>query len=134
MYVISLSCKKLKQITRIELKWTNVYNTLRETKSSAWRNAICCHSFTKVTSLSGHSHCHHNPATTLYFLEMWSVPLPEILKLCHWKWEYDHEVPIHNMNEWTLNSYIALSRNVSLCKICTVSEHIKSTCMSLSNS
>jgi hypothetical protein len=37
------------------------------------------------------------------FLEMWTVPLPEILKLCHWKWEYDREFPIHNMNEWTLN-------------------------------
>ena len=39
-----------------------------------------------------------------FFLEMWTVQLPEILKLCNWKWEYDCDFAMHNMNEWTLSS------------------------------
>ena len=48
MYVISLSNislkTNLKQITRVELRLTNFYITLRETKSCAWRHVSCCHS------------------------------------------------------------------------------------------
>ena len=55
MYVISLSNISIntnfKQITRVELKWTNLYNTLRETTLCAWRYVNCCRSFTNVTLL-----------------------------------------------------------------------------------
>jgi hypothetical protein len=49
MYVISLSNMSIKanfkQITRFEIRLTNVYNTLGETTFCAWRHVICCSSF-----------------------------------------------------------------------------------------
>ena len=49
MYVICLSNISLKtnfkQIKRVELKITNLYNTLRETTFCAWRHVICCRPF-----------------------------------------------------------------------------------------
>ena len=49
MYVISLSTISIKanfkQITRFEIRLTNVYNTLGETTFCAWRHVICCSSF-----------------------------------------------------------------------------------------
>ena len=34
-----------KQITRVKIRLTNLYNTLGETTFCAWRHVICCHSF-----------------------------------------------------------------------------------------
>jgi hypothetical protein len=49
MYVISLSNISIKtnfkQITRVDIRLTNLYNTLGETTFCAWRHVICCHSF-----------------------------------------------------------------------------------------
>jgi hypothetical protein len=49
MYVISLSNISIntnfKQITKVEIRLTNVYNTLGETTCCAWRHVICCISF-----------------------------------------------------------------------------------------
>jgi hypothetical protein len=49
MYVISLSNNSInttfKQITRVEIRFTNVYNTLEEITFCAWRHVICCISF-----------------------------------------------------------------------------------------
>ena len=49
MYVISLSNISIKtnfkQITRIEIRLKNLYNTLGETTFCAWRHVICCSSF-----------------------------------------------------------------------------------------
>jgi hypothetical protein len=57
MYVIRLSNISIKpnfkQITRVELKLTNLYNTLRRTTFCIWRRVICCRSFIKVTLLFG---------------------------------------------------------------------------------
>jgi hypothetical protein len=48
MYVISLSNISIninfKQITRVEIRLTNLYNTLRKTAFCAWHH-ICCRSF-----------------------------------------------------------------------------------------
>jgi hypothetical protein len=46
----------------------------------------------------------YNRPTKLFFKEVWTLKLREILKLCPWKWKYDREFTKHNMNEWTLNS------------------------------
>ena len=49
MYVISLSNISIKtnfkQITRVDIRLTNLYNTLGETTFCAWRHVICCSSF-----------------------------------------------------------------------------------------
>jgi hypothetical protein len=49
MHVISLpniSIKtNFKQITRVEIRLTNLYNTLKETTFCAWRHVICCRYF-----------------------------------------------------------------------------------------
>jgi hypothetical protein len=49
MYVISLSNISIKtnfkQITRVEIKLTNLYNTLGETTFCTWPHIICCSSF-----------------------------------------------------------------------------------------
>jgi hypothetical protein len=57
MYVISLSNisinTKFKQITRVEIRFTNVYNTLGETTFCAWRHVIVAfHSFDLLTLLT----------------------------------------------------------------------------------
>jgi hypothetical protein len=60
LYVISLSNNSIKtnfkQITRIELKLTNLYKTLRGTALCTYVN--CCRSFTEVTLLFDHFQCH----------------------------------------------------------------------------
>jgi hypothetical protein len=48
---------------------------------------------------------------------MWTAELTEILKICHWKWYYDYEFVIHNMNEWTLSTcldYVSYIDTLSL--------------------
>jgi hypothetical protein len=48
MYAISLSNISIKtnfkQTTRVEIRLTNLYNTLWETTFCAWRHVMCCHS------------------------------------------------------------------------------------------
>jgi hypothetical protein len=46
-----------------------------------------------------------------------------ILKLCPWKWEYDHKFAMHNMNEWTLNSRFVY---VAYIDVFPIFRHIKS--------
>jgi len=112
MYVLSLSNisikTNVKQITRVESKLTNLVTTLREiTWWRAWRHVICYHSFTNTTLLFDHVHCRITLVRHRFFLrnmDLNGLKLPEILKLCPWKWEYDHEFAIHYINEWTLNS------------------------------
>ena len=55
---------------------------------------------------------HYNRPTNFFLrnMDLNGLNLPEILKLCPWKWQYECEFAIHNMNEWILNSrfvYIA---------------------------
>jgi hypothetical protein len=45
---------------------------------------------------------------------MWTLQLPEISKLCLWKWEYDREFTMHNMNEWTLSSRFVYVVNIDV--------------------
>jgi len=49
---------KFTQITKVELKLANLYNTLGKTTFCAWRHVICYRSFAKVTSLLDHFQCH----------------------------------------------------------------------------
>ena len=45
----------------------------------------------------------NRPATPFYL----KICGQDTLKLCPWKWLYDREFALHNMNEWTLSSGFA---------------------------
>ena len=82
--LFSISMKThFKQITRIELKLTNLDTTLRVTTYSWWRHVLWCRSFTNRTryysiNFSVSVHPFHNA----FFIETWILKLLEILKLC----------------------------------------------------
>ena len=106
----------MNKITRVELRLTNFCNTLRGTTFCKWRHIICCRSFINVI-LFDHCQClslYNRHITPFFFLEMWTVQLLEILKICPWKWEYDSEFVIHKtcMDEWTLSiSFVYVAYN-----------------------
>ena len=83
MHVISLS--NISIITNFK-QITNLNKILRETIFCAWRLVICC-SFTNVRSLPVSLQSSAN-ALFFFFKEMWTLQLPEILKLhvCPGKW------------------------------------------------
>ena len=70
------------------IKMNTLYNTVRETTFCAWCHVICCSTFTNVTLLFDHFQCHCTISRQwLFSLEMWTVQLPEILKVCPCKLE-----------------------------------------------
>jgi hypothetical protein len=108
MYVISLSNisikSNFKQITKIKLIFTNFfYNTLRKNTFCAWHHVICCRSFSATVQ-----------SDNAFKKEKWTLQLPKISKLCLWKWEYDCEFTMHNMNEWTLSSRFVYVVNIDV--------------------
>ena len=72
VYVVSLSNISIKtnfkQITRVELKLTNLQNALKTATFCEWRHAICCHSFTNVTLLFEHFQCYCTIVYQRYFI------------------------------------------------------------------
>ena len=106
IYVISLyniSIKThLKQITRVELKLANLYNTLRETTFWAWRHFICFRSFTNNML---HRVLNNHPTTLL-------------LEHCgpyscrkYWKYGYDNMT----MNSWYIIWVNEYKQSLCLC-------------------
>ena len=110
MYVICLSNISIKtnfkQITNVDLKLTILYNTVRKNTFCAWRHVICCRTFTNVTLLFDHFQCNCTIVQQHFFLNVDYTVARNIKTICPLKWEYEREFPIHNMNEWTLNSCI----------------------------
>jgi hypothetical protein len=107
MYVIRLSNISIKtnfkQITRVELKLTNLYNTLRRTTFCIMSRYLLPFIHQRYCSRSLSVSLYNRP-TICFFEEIWTVQLQEILKLCPWKWKYDSEFVIYTINEWSLNS------------------------------
>ena len=58
-----------------------------------------CHVTVRTLSVS----LCNRPATPFYL----KICGQDTLKLCPWKWLYDREFALHNMNEWTLSSGFA---------------------------
>jgi hypothetical protein len=118
MYVISLSNISIKtnfkQITRVELIFTICFTILLGKLHFEHRVT----SFVAVLSPMS-NYCSITTSVTIqpdnaFKKEMWTLQLPEILKLCLWKWEHDHEFTIRNMNEWTLNSRFVYVANIDV--------------------
>ena len=50
-----------------------------------------------------------------FFLEMWTVMLSEILKLCPWIWEYGREFARHNYEWMNIKQSLCLCCFLSMC-------------------
>ena len=67
-----------------------------------------CHITVRLLSVSL-----YNP-TALFILRNVDLTVAGIMKLCLWKWEYDREFTMHNMNEWTLSSRFLCVANIDV--------------------
>ena len=67
-----------------------------------------CHITVRLLSVSL-----YNP-TALFILRNVDLTVAGIMKLCLWKWEYDREFTMHNMNEWTLSSRFLYVANIDV--------------------
>jgi hypothetical protein len=91
MYVISLSNisvkTNVKQITTVQLHLTILHNTLSTTLCT-WRRVISCFHSPKSRYCSITLSVTVKSSNNAFLCgEMWIVHLPEILKLCFWKWK-----------------------------------------------
>ena len=115
MYVIRLSNISIKtnfkQITRVELKLTNLYNTLRRTTFCIWCCVICCRSFTKVKLLFGITFSVTVQCPTICFLEkFWQYS-------CRKYWNYVFEIKIWQWIRDIYYEWMIIKQSLCLCRL-----------------